>query len=67
MKLQQALIRDIARILKEYYHRRMCYEELCYLVLSRLINDYCYRVDWVLEHGRTVTREINNYLDSLNE
>lgn len=67
MKLQQALKRDIKRILKEYYRERMCYEQLCFLVLAHLINDYGYHVDSVLKQGRLIRIEINNYLGTLNQ
>lgn len=67
MKLQQALKRDINRILKEYYCERMCYEQLSFLVLGHLINDYGYHIDTVLKQGRLIWIEINNYLGRLNE
>ena len=65
MKLQEALKRDIERIVKEKYQKRMCYEELCNLVLRGLLYKYCYRVDLVLEQGRTIKREIDNQLENI--
>lgn len=65
MRLQEALRRDVERIVNKQYHKRMCYKELCSLVLKDLVDEYSYHIGSVLEWGRMIKREIDNQLENI--